>query len=75
MEITTRTFMFKGEEQTQLIMVADSGKVFTQKELDEGEERIYSVKIFLSKYDSPDNYIEITEFEAEQMRKEEENNG
>ena len=76
MEIITRTFMFKGEEQTQFIMIADSGKVFTQKQLDEGEERIFSVKIFLSKYDSPDNYIEITEQEAEELQKlEEEDNG
>lgn len=82
MEIKFRTFMFKGEEQTQATLIADSGKVLTQKELAEDEERIYSTLIFLGKNDSADNYTEITEAEAEEIQrlqeetqKEEEVNG
>ena len=68
MEIKFRTFMFKGEEQTQATLIADSGMVLTQKQLAEDEERIYSDKIFLGKNDSADNYIEITELVAEELQ-------
>jgi hypothetical protein len=82
MRIETRTFMFKGEEQKQVKLFASVGMVLTQKQLAEDEDPIYSTMIFLGKNDSADNYIEITEREAEERqrvaeekRKEEEVNG
>ena len=82
MKIQTNKFIFRDEEHIQIVLVADSGKVITQKELLEDEERIYSTQMFLAMNDSVDNYTEITEAEAEELQrlqeetqKEEEVNG
>lgn len=82
MKIEINKFMFRGEERVQTVLIADNGKVITQKELLEDEERIYSTQMFLAINDNTDNYTEITEAEAEEMQrlqeetqKEEEVNG
>jgi hypothetical protein len=73
MKIETKRFTVRGEEITQTILTADAGKVFTQKNKADDEERIYSTLMFLSSLDSVDNYMEITEQEAEELRKGDEN--
>ncbi|MBQ8443786.1 MAG: hypothetical protein IJX25_00320 [Clostridia bacterium] len=81
MRVNLNTFIFKREERTQATLLAEDGMILTQKELTQDEDRIYSTQIFLGKNDGADNYIEITELQAEEMkwldekRKEEEERG
>ena len=57
---------------TVIILQPSEGYTLTQSKDVEVQDRILSKKIFLAVNDSPDNYKEITEKEADEIRAEQE---
>lgn len=52
------------------VLTAEPGFYLTQVQAVELHDRIFSKKLYLGKYDSPENYTEITEAEAEKLMEE-----
>lgn len=52
------------------ILTAATGFTLTQSALVDLQDRIFSKKLYLGKYDKPENYTEIADTEAEILRKE-----
>lgn len=57
---------------TVRVIVPDSGNVLTQASDVDIKERVFSEKIWLACNDSPDNWKEISEAEANELRKQKE---
>lgn len=57
---------------TVIILQPSEGYTLTQSKEVEVQDRILSKKIFLAVNDSPDNYKEITDKEADEIRAEQE---
>lgn len=52
------------------ILTSATGFTLTQSAPVDLQDRIFSKKLYLGKYDKPENYKEITDTEAEILRKE-----
>jgi hypothetical protein len=52
------------------ILTAATGFTLTQSAPVDLQDRIFSKKLYLGKYDKPENYIEISDSEAENLTKE-----
>ena len=52
------------------ILTAATGFTLTQSAPVDLQDRIFSKKLYLGKYDKPENYTEITDSEAENLMKE-----
>ena len=57
---------------TTRVLTPEEGHVLTQSADVDIKERIFSDKVFLGKYDVPENWKEITEDEAEVLKAEQE---
>ena len=54
-------------ETKYIVLTAEPGFYLTQVKAVELQDRIFSKKLYLGKYDSPENYTEITDSEAEKL--------
>lgn len=52
------------------ILTPEPGFTLTQVQAVDLQDRIFSKKLYLGKYDKPENYTEITDSEAENLMKE-----
>lgn len=63
----------KSESFTTIIIEAEPGFVLTQSDNNVALcDRILATKLALGKFDSPDNYIEITQEEADEIKRNQE---
>ena len=68
MKILRKKVKILDEIKEQVELIADKGYVITtKKEVEDGQEQVYSEHLFLSFVDSPDNYIEILQSEVPQI--------